>query len=141
MVEIIFALIWFFVGSILAVPYNYLAGGGLDNFGLTIFFAPAAAIFLFIPYLTIRIDHSKKSKIFFWATVVYLLLPILMNGVSLLLKQMGYVLAADYAFKYRYIVLATPFILWPCYVIIIDIFEGAKNLWQRVTTHPSNICK
>lgn len=144
--SVIFQVVLFFVylvvGCILSAPYTFLANGNLDNFFVTAWVAPVAAIFLFVVYPIARSHRVKRSKWgggFFWVLVAYFCSPILLNGVSLLLKWAGYEVAGHHVFESRFLgLLIAPILL----VICGEIANGLVNLRRyfsgRATTPSSS---
>ena len=121
-------------GSLLAAPYTFLAGGNSDNFIMTVMLSPITAFMLFLGWVTRRVGREQNQKLgggdyMFWGFVAYLSLPILLNGTSLLLRQLGYEGAAQIVFTLRYPVL----ILLPITLfVVLLIVSGVMNAWIKV---------
>lgn len=134
--QVILAVLYLIVGAVLSVPYNFLAGGNVESFTYTTVFAPIAAFFLLIVYMTRgagRRDFKqpKWGGGFFWVLVAYFCLPILLNGASLLLKWAGYKIAGRYIFENRYSsLLAVPMILMFCCIVAM-VVTGVMSILQR----------
>jgi len=141
--QAILVVLYLIVGAALSMPYNFLAGGNVENFTYTVVFAPIAAFFLLIVYMTRGTGRRdfKKPKWgggFFWVAVAYFCSPILLNGASLLLKWAGYKTAGRYIFKSRYFsLLAVPMLLMFCCIVA----NGVTSIRQRFSggaTPPSS---
>lgn len=117
--QFILALAYFIVGCVLSIPYTYIANGNMDNFMLTAWIAPVGALVLFITHAVGRATSRCRSFLarksggwFFWSVVTWFCLPIVLNGVSLLLRKLGLYSTSHYVFEYRYFsIVAVPFFL------------------------------
>jgi hypothetical protein len=127
-VQVVFVFLYLLAGCILSIPYTYLANGSFESFFLTAWIAPVAALFLFFVFKMrgiLRQDGKRSwwGGGFFWAVVAYLCFPILLNGVSLLLKWAGHEVAGHYVFECRYFsLLSAPF----C-IAIADSIAGFRQ--------------
>ena len=98
-------LFYFIIGTVLAIPYNYLAGWDRSLLPILVIPLPAVALFLSVFYKMRKDDDPRIGPIFgllFWSRLVYSLLPILGNGISILLKQTTYAAAGTFVFEHRY---------------------------------------
>lgn len=102
-------LLYFVVGAILAIPYNYLAGWEPSAMPMLIAMMPVAAFIVYafnMARKTMRRGTSMRIVKFvngaFWCFICYSILPILGNGLSIVLKQAGSESAAKFVFVYRY---------------------------------------
>ncbi len=124
--------LWFVFWYLFAALYTFLAGGNAVSFWLTMFITPLAAFLLFFVYTLLEANvydpsHSKKkiSGKVFWAVAVYFFLPAILNGTSLVLKNLGYDTAGHYVFRYRYVsLLVAPLFLEIC-AVVFERFNGA----------------
>ncbi len=131
-IEVLLALCYILIGCILSVPYNYLAGGGMNSFMLSAVIAPVGAVVLFIAHTVERVmarnEHSQarlRGGWFFWGVVTYLCLPIIFNGVSLLLNSMGFGKVGYYVHEFRYAaLLLVPLLL----ITICFVMMGVKSI-------------
>ena len=134
------ALVYFLAGSIVEIPYVYLAGSPsgrfVDLFGLsfltTAVLAPLAILIICVVYAFIRTpapiregaDGRKRLKKlagdFFCLAglVVYFLSPVLLNGISLYLKWSGYEAESRAVFSIRYWALLIAPAVWLLWVIV-----------------------
>jgi hypothetical protein len=131
--QILFSIIWIIVGIILAVPYVWLAGGYSDPAVIITFFGPGVCLLLFFLYHISKV--LKEIKPFFWFLLVYSFLPVLLNGVSMLLKWMGVRGAADFIFNHRYESLAIIFILLAALLAGGLIGSGLNTIRKRINNN------
>ena len=126
------ALVWFLVGCVIAVPYTFLVNGSFDNFFATAWFAPVAVPSLFIAYAMRGVGRRDRSRLkwgdwFFWVVVSYFCLPIILNGVSLLMGWMGYEVISHYAFEGRFVsLLVVPMLM----AMMSGIVNGVRSARQ-----------
>ncbi|MFA5386275.1 MAG: hypothetical protein WC297_01170 [Candidatus Paceibacterota bacterium] len=150
------SVLYVVVGFMIATPYIYLAGNGnIDNMLLATVVSPAISIILFCLYALCRFckkdisdpdsdtDTSRIARIsrkIFWTLFSYCLLPIFMNGISIVLKWIGVTTVGNFIFKYRYISLSAI----PLTIIIgLIIYWSIKDAWHKRfssnATPPSSI--
>jgi len=130
--NIVFFVVYILAGCILSIPYTLLANGNLENLLITSWIAPAAAFFLFIVY-QLRGIGRKDGKLprwggaFFWIMAAYFCLPIIFNGISILLRWSGYSVLGDIVFSTRYLSLL---VLLIALLIALIIFGAASDFWK-----------
>lgn len=144
---ILLVLLYIVGGSILSVPYTYLANGSLDfaSFGITTMVVTLLGVFLGIfdlmPVPGMNLGDGKRTKWggdFFWAMVAYFCSPILLNGASLFLKWAGYETASHHIFAGRYLILMVVPTLLPLWVAIAVEVMGRRQRFSGNATPPSN---
>ncbi len=121
---LVFGILYFFTGVLLAIPYCLLAGWSFDHFLIAIWVAPAflfvwftAATFAGITevghrrtlYLNWRVALGQSnhrglpgSLFIFWMWTFYSLLPIILRWSAILLGEIGYEAASSLLNKHRY---------------------------------------
>ena len=123
------------VGLVMAVPYTYLAGWDKNY----VFFVALALPIVTVVLYVLRGMPQRFLKDFpvfrkgFWAIVLYCLLPIFSNGVSIFLKWAGIAMIGDMVFRYRYTSLVlVPLALFIGWIILEDIREwrGCMRRWR-----------
>ncbi|MEW6616989.1 MAG: hypothetical protein AB1333_01055 [Patescibacteria group bacterium] len=131
---ILLIFIWFLLGCILALPYTYLAGGGVDgimNFLSVAWISPVGAIVVSLVFM-----FSNKKEILKASTVgVYFCLPIIFNWLSKLAGILGYNELKLFLFDIRYPSLAYALVLVVIVTIIIfriRKYKKRKRLRKRV---------
>ena len=133
------ALVYCLAGSIVAIPYVYLAGSSSGRFVdllslsflTTAVLAPLAILILCVVYAFIRTpaptrgdaDGRKRLKtagdfFCFIGLVGYFLSPVLLNGISLYLKWNGYEADSRAVFSIRYWAILVIPIVWLLWVIV-----------------------
>ena len=133
---LVLLVVYCLIGCIFSAPYTFFAGGDNYNFFLGIVFMPMILLFLFVPWKITRRRQHKWDKSTFWILVTYFCLPIILNGVSILLKSIGYETVSYYVFAGRYFSLwAIPVFLVVCGIILIVI----ANLRQRFNKNNSAV--
>lgn len=126
---ILVGIVTLIVGAILAAPYTFLASGNNAQFWWTVFLGPGGALVLVV---FIGLALSKKVRPRATITVAtWLLLPILMNGASAILKQFGYEAASAWFFKYRYPSIYLTLAAAVC-IFIFLLFIPAKRKQMRI---------
>lgn len=132
--------LYLIAGVVLAVPYAFAAGGAnADALVGLAFFAPAAAFCLLVCWCLHRVGRNEKdwlyfSWVVFWGALLYVNLPILLNGSSLLLDYVGYGTSAHYVFLLRYwslfLVPALALLahcVWAAIMELMDKIKGRKS--------------
>lgn len=111
---------------VFGMPYAILTGGE-DNFvSLIAISSPPLALLLFVVYGVENMEQDgkkillrwPKSKLF-WMWVGFICLPILFNGASIILENMGWYQTGAYIFKIRYYTLL---------VLVIGVFMSIVHL-------------
>ncbi len=127
-----FCALYLGVGYAMAVPYTFLAGWDKSN--LFIF---VTALILPITLAIIYALHTRwpgHRERAVWIFLGYCLLPVFMNGISIIIKWAGSITAGNFVFKYRYESLIAALIGFALYSL-------AKNIRQlfssNKTTPPS----
>lgn len=144
-----------FFAAVIAVPYNYLAGGKFGNFIITTISAPFVVIALCLLCASEDggvVDDIKACKQSdgecshwprlnklslwlgkgFWWMAFCFSLPVLLNGISVFLKWGGYEWAAQKVFEWRYWAILIVPIKWLQYLSFILVYRSAKR-WYRTT--------
>lgn len=133
-------LLYFVIGAAIAVPYTLLAGGDLEAYVMTVLVSPIAVFIMLLGWCMRPIGRDRSKTLgagdcLFLAFVGYLSLPIILNGVSLLLGWAGYETAAHIVFAVRYPVL----ILIPTTLFVgLLIIGGVMNIWMKTKRHWRN---
>jgi hypothetical protein len=99
------AIVWAIVGVVLAIPYNWLSGGGGDFVPVVVVYGPPVALFLLTVFLVSKRmtnENGKRSFTFFWSLVALFNLPIILRFTSIGLKALKFKATADFIFKHRY---------------------------------------
>ena len=144
---ILLVLLYIVGGSILSVPYTYLANGSLDltSLGMTTMFVILLGVFLSIfdlmPVPGMNLGDNKRTKWdggFFWAMAAYFCSPILLNGASLFLKWAGYETVGQYVFSGRYLILMVVPAFLPLWVAIAIGVMSCRQRGSGGTTPPSS---
>lgn len=96
--------------------YNFLAAGNFLNLILAYMAFWPVVIFLIFVYLFCNIgcDDNKKC-LGHWIIGLYFCLPILMNGLSVLLNSQGYIRLSSFVFQNRYMSL-------PLFIIVVLVW-------------------
>lgn len=133
--QFIFGLLWVIAGLVISIPYTFLSGGNYKNFMFTVFFGPVAGFILFV---SLSISRVSGSKLFFWLLILYFCFPIILNGISILLRWSGENEIGSFVFTYRYFSLfAIPVAILASLLIWNLISEGWKKLTHK-TIPPSD---
>src|SRR3989344_9326603 len=135
----LFSFLWFLAGFIIAIPYIYLASGNLADLFAVMWFGPIGTLILFFSFMMkrIKVNHPDGGQMGFgsgpsWVLMTYFCFPILLNGLSLLLKQMGHEALGDVIFSVRFMSL----LLVPISLMVLGmIIFGALSLWQRFSSN------
>jgi hypothetical protein len=137
--------VYFFCGAMISVIYHYLADGlSWFSFLVTACVGPVIVIFLFIFY---PLPGWKwRRRLVFYGLAFYLCSPILLNGASLLLNQIGYSDLGRQVYTIRYWALLKGPIFWLLYLAITKIkdFRERKQIsgsYMRKTFVNLNIPK
>jgi hypothetical protein len=105
------AIVWMIVGLLIAAPYTWLASGEALHFVATIFLGPIGGVTLYFVWRMEKVRVCDKSAArrkflgtyFFWLIAGYGCLPVLLNGVSVALRTLGFETTAQYIFALRYV--------------------------------------
>jgi hypothetical protein len=132
----ILIIVYLLIGLVIAVPYTYLAGWDVNVMPSTVMFSPLVLVFLGILYLAARGERYSKSRGFrttFWISVVYFFLPVIANGVSILLRwlELPY---GDLVFEHRY----QTFLVLPGIIIILLVWGVLENIWSWLFKKETN---
>lgn len=124
---------YFFCGAIISVIYHYLADGGWwwFSFLVTMCIGPVTA-FIFVIFYPLQ-GWGWRKWVVFYGLVFYLFSPILLNGTSLLLKQIGYSELGRQVFYFRYWALLKVPIIWLLYLIVSAVKKRIRQpaaIWQ-----------
>lgn len=109
----IVAFIWGLAGLILGWPYFWLAGGGESYFVPCFFLVPIASATGGIIYVLARVlreEQARGAKIIFPAYVLWVSSPIIMNGLSHLLRFMNDETTAKILFAHRFVPIWLPIV-------------------------------
>jgi MFS family permease len=133
---IVLAIAYIIGGLIIAVPYIYLAGWDADKIVSAVLFSPLALIVVGIFYLKAREERYSKSRGFritFWGSIVYFLLPVIANGVSILLNwlELPY---GNLIFEHRY----QTFLILPIIIMIFLVWGVLENIWSWLFKKETN---
>ena len=134
--------VWMLVGSVISIPYTYLAGGNYEHFSTITIFAPAAAGILALVYMLGGLwnENNKRPRWgnrYFWILFAYFSTPIILNGISIMIKKMGYELTGYYIFELRYATLVIiPIALVFLFMIFDTIIDFVKKFSQKHTQNP-----
>lgn len=109
------------IGFVLAIPYNFLAAGSPESMVFLMIVLPFAAFSLATARL---MKFGKGYHTFFWSLVFFILLPIFMNGMSILLYYLNFDQVAYWFFTLRF---ASWFILIVLFVIYGYVSEWLGN--------------
>lgn len=151
MESLILWLFYLLLGCIVSIPYTFLSKGGFEVFVRMLVFGPIIALSLFVLYGMRRGVSSRGKKLWkggtsvFWGATVWFCSPIILNGVSLLLKWMGAKMISGVIFKARFWILWGLPALIVLYIIIFyiayGVIKGMRELrerFSRKTTPPSS---
>jgi len=100
-------IVWVIVGFILFMPYAWLVGGVHDTtLSSIMMIAAPVVIFGFIIIISVRRALGKKERrgflAAFWILLAIVNLPIVARFISIGLRALKHVAAADFIFKYRF---------------------------------------
>lgn len=126
-VQAILLLAYFITGCILSWPYTYLAGGSPGHWSSAAWLTPVATLLLYATYLMKRGRCRRENRCVapFWVLLTYFCLPVLLNGVSFLLKSVGCEVVGSYVFEVRYVsLLFLPMLL----VIGLTVVSGMHSI-------------
>lgn len=145
---IVTVLIYFVIGCLISVPYTFLANGNLDNFMLTAWLAPVGSVLVLLAYIVGKAmskDRHRRQFVgswLFWIVATYFCLPIILNGVSLLLKLMGYNTVGHYVFACRYSSLYACFSIgFVAVVVYCMTADGVTRIWRLHTNRTKTSTK
>lgn len=121
-------------GAIISIIYHYLADGGwwLFSFLVTMCIGPVI-IFIFIIFYPLQ-GWGWRRWVVFYGLAFYLFSPILLNGTSLLLKQIGHDQLGQQVFTVRYWALLKVPIVWLLYLAFTKIKGSyeSKQIMDRM---------
>lgn len=124
--EYLMLVVCLLVGLVMTSLYTYFAGGDANHLHITTFVLPIASVILYILYYMYKIGWFFSAEPF-WIFLVYCLLPIWVNGISIVLKWVGLSMVGDFIFRYRYAsLIAVPLSL----VIGLVASAFAKAIWR-----------
>ena len=134
---IVLMVVYLFLGSIISAPYTFLADGNVDHFIFGAMVAPIVCLLLFI--FTIfgllpipkRFNRRKRTimpRAVFWGFLGYCCLPIILNGMSIFAKWLGYSAIGYYLFEFRYI--SVIFVIWAL-ILLFLILAFFQMLWKK----------
>lgn len=146
------SVLWTFIGAVMSYAYALLAGGGHDNLFCLMLLAwgPVVLFFLIILWLFSRVrscvmrNGITRRRLrywtggpLFWIPFAWLTAPIILNGVSLLLRAGGFDAVGGYVFTYRYHSLpAIPMAIITT-AALVYAFEGIRGRSGGSKTPPS----
>lgn len=122
--KVMLVLLYVFVGMIISIPYTFLANGNVEHFVWVAVFSPPAVLLLII-LLRMRL-MSLFSK---FSYIIWLLTPVILNGVAILTKWLGYELAASSIFNVRYM---APLLLLIVVMVMGLIFGITKHCLAKI---------
>jgi hypothetical protein len=133
---IILFIAYLLIGLIIAIPYTYLAGWDVNNVASATLFSPFVLAFLCIFYLSGRKVHHSNLKGFnitFWVSLIYFFLPVIANGVSIILNwaNLPY---GNLIFEYRYNTL----LVFPVIVMIVLVYGFLESVWNWLFKNDSD---
>lgn len=115
-------VLYLIVGFALALWYTFFAGPSGNAFVFLMFLLPVALLILFIIYKMYR-DKVFESLKAFWIFLGYCLMPIIFNGISIILTRAGFGAVGEYIFKYRY----DSLVAVPMGIVVICVMWG---IWE-----------
>jgi cytochrome bd-type quinol oxidase subunit 2 len=132
----ILIIVYLLIGLVIAVPYTYLAGWDVNVMPSTVMFSPLALIVIVVFYFMARGERRYKSRGFkttFWISIIYFLLPVIANGVSILLRwlELPY---GDFVFEHRY----QTFLVLPGIIIILLVCLIFASIWDSLFKKETN---
>ena len=127
--QALWILAYLIVGSILSVPYTYLAGGSSEHFILATMAAPVASFALVLAYAIRKVSGRTGERPWggggcFLVIAAYLFLPAILNGASHLLGWVGFEAASGFVFEIRYIAL----LVVPAFIVVLLIGRGIAEV-------------
>lgn len=133
---IILSIAYLLIGLIIAIPYTYLAGWDVNNVASATLFSPLILVILCIFYLSgrkVRHPNFKGFSIAFWVSLIYFFLPVIANGVSIILNwaDLPY---GDLIFEHRYSTL----LVFPVIVIIVFVYGFLASVWNWLFKNDSD---
>lgn len=130
---VIASIAWILVGFIVGVPYTFLSGGTYEHFVAVAALSPIGIFLLFIAYLTSRYA-TRGGRIgpkwgggLFLLAVIWFCMPIISNGVSLILKLIGCQAASQLVFEARYFSLQLPITVFLAFMLLCWMFCSIKD--------------
>lgn len=118
--SVIFCIVWILAGTLLGVPYFYLTGASESFF---------VHIFLIMPILTVlgagiflveRAKHRRGLPPIFIAYVIWAISPIIMNGLSLVVKHIVSEKFGEIIFEGRFVPLWLPPVVLLLIALIVN---------------------
>jgi len=126
-VTIFMLLLYFVVGLVMAVPYIFLAGWDVNALIIAIWILPIPSV-IFYTLCKMEFHRIPWSSRIFRGFLGYCLLPIFANGISIILKWVGFTGVGSFVFGYRYASLVAV----PLTVIIgLVAYSFAKSFWRQ----------
>lgn len=99
---LLIGIAWAIAGLLLAMPYTLLTGGSADTISSTILLGPPIAIFMSIVWMINCNLGKRRGGKTFWYLVGVITLPIVFNGLSLILPWLGFTSLAECIFQCRF---------------------------------------